>query len=66
MKIFKWQASSAELGRQLKVPPQGQLARSTPERIVYSEHLMRKEGYAPRQIWLPDAEETQVVPGGNV
>jgi len=66
MKIFKWQASSAELGRQLEVPPQGQLARITPERIVYSEHLMRKEGYAPRQIWRPGDEETQVVPGGNV
>jgi len=66
MKVFKWQASSTELGRQLEVPPQGQLARIEPERIVYTEHLMRKYGYAPRQIWRPGAEETQVVPGGNV
>ncbi len=66
MKVFKWQASSTELGRPLDKPPQGQLARIDPERIVYSEHLMRKYGYAPRQIWLADQDETQVVPGGNV
>ena len=66
MKIFKWAASSSELGRQLEVPPQGQLARIDAERIVYSEHLMRKEGYAPRQIWTAGQEELQVVPGGNV
>ena len=66
MKIFKWQASSSELGRPLDEPPQGQICRIDPERIVYTEHLMRKYGYAPRQIWLADADETQVVPGGNV
>ena len=37
-----------------------------PERIVYTEHMMRKEGYAPRQIWRRGADETEVVPGGNV
>ncbi len=66
MKIFKWQASSAELGRPLDEPPQGQLARIDPERIVFTEHLNRKYGYAPRQIWHADQSETQVVPGGNV
>lgn len=66
MKIFKWQASSAELGRPLVEPPQGQLARIDPERIVLTEHLNRKYGYAPRQIWRKDEAETQVVPGKNV
>jgi general stress protein 26 len=66
MKVFKWQASSAELGRQTQEAPRGQLARIEPERIVYTEHLMRKEGYAPRQIWTPGDDELQVVPGGNV
>jgi nitroimidazol reductase NimA-like FMN-containing flavoprotein (pyridoxamine 5'-phosphate oxidase superfamily) len=66
MKIFKWAASSSELGRALDEPPQGQLMRFDPTRIVYSEHLMRKEGYAPRQIWREGEAETQVVPGGNV
>jgi nitroimidazol reductase NimA-like FMN-containing flavoprotein (pyridoxamine 5'-phosphate oxidase superfamily) len=67
MKIFKWQASSAELGRPTDAAPEfGQLARIDPERIVYTEHLMRKHGYAPRQIWRHDQEETSVVPGKNV
>lgn len=66
MKIFKWQASSSELGRPLDEPPQGQIARIDPERIVYTEHLMRKYGYAPRQIWRAGETETKVVPGGNV
>ena len=46
--------------------PRGQLARIDAERIVYTEHLMRKEGYAPRQIWTAGESETRVVPGGNV
>ena len=66
MKIFKWAASSSELGRQLEIAPQGQLAKIDAERIVYSEHLMRKEGYAPRQIWTVGDAELKVVPGGNV
>ena len=66
MKVFKWAASSSELGRSLDEAPRGQLARIVPDRIGYSEHMMRKEGYAPRQIWTPGDAELQVVPGGNV
>jgi general stress protein 26 len=66
MKVFKWSGSSFELGRSLDEPPRGQLARIDAERIVYSEHLMRKEGYAPRQIWRADQDELSVVPGMNV
>jgi general stress protein 26 len=66
MKIFKWSGSSFELGRQLLEPPRGQLARIDADRIVYSEHLMRKEGYAPRQIWRRGETETQVFQGRNV
>jgi len=66
MKVFKWAASSSELGRPLDEAPRGQLAKIVPDRIVYTEHMMRKEGYAPRQIWTPGDEELQVVPGGNV
>jgi general stress protein 26 len=66
MKVFKWAASSSELGRALDEAPRGQLARIEPERIVYTEHMMRKEGYAPRQIWTAGDDELQVVPGGNV
>lgn len=66
MQIFKWPASSFELGRSLTEPPQGQLARIDPDRIVYTEHFMRKEGYAPRQIWLRDQDEPEVIQGRNV
>lgn len=66
MQVFKWVASSFELGRQSAEPPRGQLLRIDPDRIVYTEHLMRKEGYAPRQIWLPGQDTPQVVAGGNV
>jgi len=65
MKVFKWPGSSFELGRELIEPPQGQLMRLDPDRIVYTEHLMRREGYAPRQIWRKDEAVSQVVPGGN-
>ena len=51
MTIFKWPASSWEIGRPLKEPPQGQLMKLAPERIVYTEHFLRRDGYAPRQIW---------------
>jgi len=66
MQVFKWVGSSFELGRKLEEPPQGMLARLDPERIVYTEHLMRKQGFAPRQIWERDQAESRVVPGGNV
>lgn len=66
MEVFNWVGSCFELGRSFDTPPQGQLARIDADRIVYSEHLMRKEGYAPRQIWVKDQAELQVVPGSNV
>ncbi|MEZ5564262.1 MAG: pyridoxamine 5'-phosphate oxidase family protein [Gammaproteobacteria bacterium] len=66
MKVFKWVASGFELGKIGGKPPRGQLLRIDADRIVYTEHLMRKEGYAPRQIWMPGAASPQVVPGGNV
>ncbi len=66
MHIFKWVASSSELGRPLDEPPQGMLARLDPDRVVYTEHRLRKDGYAPRHIWRRAEAETKVVPGGNV
>ena len=52
MEIFKWVASSFEIGRVSAEPPQGQLMRLRPARIVYTEHFLRREGYGPRQVWL--------------
>ena len=51
MTIFKWPGSSFEIGRESDSPPQGMLMKLDPERIVYTEHYMRKDGFAPRQIW---------------
>lgn len=51
MQVFKWPASAFEIGRPLKEPPRGQLMKLEPERIVYTEHFLRRDGYAPRQIW---------------
>jgi general stress protein 26 len=64
MLIFKWPSSSFELGKITTTPPSGQLLRIDAQRITYTEHYMRKEGYAPRQTWLRD-DDVQVVPGGN-
>lgn len=65
MQIYKWPASSFELGKITTTPPPGQLLRIDAERIAFTEHYMRKHGYAPRQIWERDSEAAQVVPGGN-
>ena len=65
MQVFKWVASSFELGKINAKPPRGQLLRIDPERIVYTEHFMRSEGYAPRQIWTPGDDAPKVVPGRN-
>jgi hypothetical protein len=66
MLVFNWPASRFELGRKIDKPPQGQLARIDAERIVYTEHMLRAEGFAPRQIWRTGESQVQVVPGGNV
>lgn len=47
----RWQSEHAERGRSLEAPPMDPLTIITPERIVYTEHWLRRSGYAPRQIW---------------
>lgn len=56
MSIFRWQASSVQLGRALDQPPNMQLLRLDPDRIVYTEQWLRKDGFGPRQIWLKDPD----------
>jgi hypothetical protein len=50
MQIFNWTAGAFEIGR-LAEPPKGLLMRLRPDRIVYTEHFLRRDGFAPRQIW---------------
>jgi len=50
---FRWQSDHAERGRDVNEPPTDPLTIITPERIVCTEHWLRKSGCSPRQIWRP-------------
>jgi len=54
MTIYRWEQSAVQLGKPLDKAPQVALIRIKPERIVYTEHWLRKEGFGPRQIWHAD------------
>ncbi|MDP6437897.1 MAG: pyridoxamine 5'-phosphate oxidase family protein [Gammaproteobacteria bacterium] len=54
MTIYGWQKSSVQLGRPLDKPPQMPLTKIDPDRIVYTQQWLRKDGFAPRQIWHKD------------
>jgi len=52
MEVFKWITSYWEVGRPLESgPPTGTLMRLAPERVVLTQHFLRRDGYAPRQTW---------------
>tara|TARA_B110000438_G_C15816518_1_gene652225 strand:+ start:181 stop:744 length:564 start_codon:yes stop_codon:yes gene_type:complete len=63
MKIFRWQASAAEIGTSFDKAPEYTLMKLDPERIVYTEHFLRKDGYGPRQIWRKDEKNEQASDG---
>ncbi|MFD6281140.1 pyridoxamine 5'-phosphate oxidase family protein [Streptomyces sp. NPDC060209] len=48
---FRWQSDHVERSRSLDEPPSGPLVVIEAERIVYTEHWLRREGFAPRQVW---------------
>ncbi|NUT04571.1 MAG: pyridoxamine 5'-phosphate oxidase family protein [Hamadaea sp.] len=48
---FRWENEHAERGRPLTDPPQDTLVVLEADRIVYTEHWLRRDGYAPRQFW---------------
>lgn len=50
----RWQSDHVERGRSLSEPPLDPLTVITPKRILYTEHWLRKSGYAPRQTWLTE------------
>jgi nitroimidazol reductase NimA-like FMN-containing flavoprotein (pyridoxamine 5'-phosphate oxidase superfamily) len=47
----RWQSDHVERSRSLDDPPIGPLVVVDPSRIVYTEHWLRRDGYAPRQLW---------------
>lgn len=48
---FRWQSDHVERSRALDEPSSGPLVVVEAERIVYTEHWLRREGFAPRQFW---------------
>ena len=48
---FRWENEHAERGRALSEPPEETLVVIAADRIVYTEHWLRREGLAPRQHW---------------
>ncbi|MFC5729999.1 MULTISPECIES: pyridoxamine 5'-phosphate oxidase family protein [Nocardioides] len=51
---FRWQSDHVERGRPLDAPPTDPITIVTPTRILYTEHWLRRSGYAPRQTWRAD------------
>ena len=51
---FRWQSDHAEQGRPLDQPPRDPLTIITPERILYTEHWLRRSGHSARQTWRPN------------
>ena len=52
--VVRWQSDHVERSRPLDEPPLGPLGPIgvvAAERIVYTEHWLRRDGYAPRQFW---------------
>lgn len=47
----RWQSDHVERSRSLDSPPEGPLVAVPADRIVYTEHWLRREGFAPRQHW---------------
>jgi hypothetical protein len=51
MAVYRWQSDAVERGRALDQAPDGPLLCVKAERVVYTEHWLRRDGYAPRQFW---------------
>ena len=50
---LRWQSDQVERGRSLDEAPTDPITIITPTRILYTEHWLRRSGYAPRQTWRP-------------
>lgn len=56
MGVYRWQSDSVERGRSLQERPGGPLVAIDAERIVYTDHWLRRTGHAPRQFWRASAQ----------
>jgi hypothetical protein len=62
MAVYRWQSDAAERGRSVLEVPRNPLVRVVADRDVYTEHWLRREGFAPRQHWSrirADDDETE-------
>ena len=48
---IRWQSDHVERGRSLEDPPTDPVTIIAPARILYTEHWLRRAGFAPRQTW---------------
>lgn len=62
----RWQSDHVERSRSLDDPPLGPLVVVPATRIVYTEHWLRRDGYAPRQFWRPGPAGTPGAPPGGI
>lgn len=54
--VVRWQSAHVERSRPLDQPPAETLGVVLARRVVYTEHWLRRDGYAPRQFWqAPDS-----------
>lgn len=51
MSIYRWQSDAVERGRSIDQAPTGPLVVVEADRIVYTDHWLRRTGHAPRQYW---------------
>lgn len=52
---YRWESEHVERSRSLADPRCDPLIVIEAQRIVYTEHWLRREGYAPRQHWRAEA-----------
>ncbi len=62
MAIYRWQSDAVERGRPLDQEPSGPLVRVAADRVVYTEHWLRRDGYSPRQFWSRTANTGSLEP----
>ncbi|MGW4460857.1 pyridoxamine 5'-phosphate oxidase family protein [Micromonospora sp. NPDC004704] len=58
MAVYRWQSDAVERGRSVSEAPRGPLLRIEARRVVYTEHWLRRDGFAPRQFWSAFAAPT--------
>ena len=51
---LRWQSDHVERGGSINERPEDPLTIITPQRILYTEHWLRRTGYSPRQTWRPE------------